>query len=117
MPPVSITASGTGPTTCTSPGGNQSPGQNPAVPATSGGDFTLTPDKNGNLKFNLTASEPAQPTAAAAGCPNDNWTAAFTDISYTSATISISQGSFSTTCTFALQSGTVNDETYGTSCS
>jgi hypothetical protein len=70
---ITLTAAGDPTTTCTNQGGNQSPGQNPAA-------------------FSVTTNPPAQPTAAQAGCPNNNWTAQITDIDFTSATITVVQG-------------------------
>ena len=47
--------------------------------------------KNGNVSFNVATSPSAQPTAAQAGCPNNNWTAQITDLAFTSATITVTQ--------------------------
>src|ERR1041385_2630332 len=84
----------TGTTTCTNPGGNQAPGQNPAVPAATSGSQFIDDPKNGNLSFTVTTSPPPNPTPQAAGCPNGSWTAAFDNITFGAGTLTIQQETF-----------------------
>jgi hypothetical protein len=86
----------TGTTVCKAPGknGTEAPGQNPAVPAASSGSQFIDDPKNGNLTFTVTTDPPADPTAAAAGCPNSNWGARFDNITFGCGTLTIRQETF-----------------------
>ena len=84
----------TGTTICSNKGGTDAPGQNPAVPAPVSGSQFITDVKNGTLAFVVTTLPPPNPSSAAAGCPNPNWTAAFDDITFGAGTITVQQETF-----------------------
>lgn len=89
---VNLSASAIPTATCTNQGGNQAPGQNPATVNVSGTQaIPADKIKNGNVAFSVTTNPPAQPTAAEAGCPNDNWTAHIDDLQFTSGILTVQQ--------------------------
>ena len=99
---VELSATGNPTATCQNPGSDTHlpPGQNPA-PVTVTGTETLTPDdidKNGNASFAVEAVLPSTNVAGAPDCSNPNWTETITDIAFTSATVTMTQGSNALTC-------------------
>jgi len=89
---ITITATADPTAICTNNGGNEAPGQNPAEVDVTGA-IAIPPGeiKNGNLTFSVTTDLPEQPTPAEAGCPSSQWTAAITDMSFTSLTLTVVQ--------------------------
>ena len=96
---VNLSATANATSTCTNPAGqSQPPGQNPAPVSVSGTQaIPASQVKNGNVVFGVTTTAPASPIAGAPDCPNSNWTEAITDLSFTSATITVKQGTPSAT--------------------
>jgi hypothetical protein len=84
---VTISSPATATVTCTNPAGNLAPGQ--TFTFTASGTQTVQVDKNGRATFNLTT---ATPTAPANSCPNPMWTAAVTDVSFGTVTLTGTQG-------------------------
>ena len=103
---VTLSATAAATSTCTNQGGNQAPGQNPAEVTVSGSQSIPAEEiKNGNVAFNVTTEPPVTPIPGAPGCPNPNWTQDITDLSFTTATITVEQPAgtvvLTVTCTFA----------------
>jgi hypothetical protein len=103
---VDLVTTGNPTATCHNPGAdnNLPPGQNPA-PVTLTGTQTITPDaisKNGNAPFSVEAVLASATVAGAPDCPNPNWIETITDIAFTSATVTVTQGAntFTVSCTF-----------------
>jgi hypothetical protein len=107
---ISVTAQANVTATCTNPGGGtQPPGQNPA-PLTVTGSVAIPEGeiKNGNLAFTVQTQAPPTTIAGAPGCPNPQWTETIEDLAFTSAVITVQQGTgmpiptvLTVSCTFS----------------
>jgi hypothetical protein len=102
---VTLSAAADVTATCTNQGGNLPPGQNPAPVSVSGSQAIPAEEiKNGNVAFDVTTEGPVTPIPGAPDCPNPNWTEDITDLSFTSATITVEQGGalvLTVSCTFS----------------
>jgi hypothetical protein len=118
---ITIAATGQPTATCTNPGNgvHQPPGQNPATVTLTGSlSIPASEIKNGNLSFTVTTNPPVSPIAGAPECPNASWVEDITDVSFSSAAVTVAQGASVTAlggCTFspstatgAVPSGTVS---------
>ena len=72
---------------CTNPAGNVAPGQ--TFDTDVSGSGTFQPTKNGRTDFSVTTTAP---TAPAGSCPNPQWSAAVTDVTFGDTTITGTQG-------------------------
>jgi hypothetical protein len=89
---VVLNASGIPVVTCTNPGGNQAPGQNPPRLSASGEQDLLANDplrRNGRSPFLTETVDPETLPGNVAGCPNGNWTGHVDFIFWTNATLSV----------------------------
>jgi len=85
---VRVTATGSATVTCTNPAGNVAPGQTKNV--TVSGTASNVQVENGRANFTVTTAQPVAPQNA---CPNRKWRATVTDVTFTSATITVIQPS------------------------
>jgi hypothetical protein len=117
---INMSAEANATATCTNPGsgGTQPPGQNPAPVTVSGTQVIPESEiKNGNVSFTVRTTGPVTPIPGAPGCPNPQWTEDITDLSFTSANITVDQPAgtlaLSLTCTFdpATSNGLVPKQT------
>jgi hypothetical protein len=85
-----------GTTVCKAPGknGNEAPGQNPALPLDISGSILISNVKNGNVNFSLSTDAPDDPSSEDVGCPNGNWRARFSDVSFGAGTLIVQQETF-----------------------
>jgi hypothetical protein len=87
---------------CENKGGNQAPGQNPAVDFTASGSAVGIVDKNGRAFIDATTTSPSV-SPKDAGCPNGNWHVIVGDVIFHDYSFTITQGNqtlFTCTGTF-----------------
>jgi hypothetical protein len=84
---ITVVAPGIATVECINPGGNRAPGQDTAV-TVSGTTGPLPTPRNGQYEFSITTDSPA-PLPATPTCPNDQWTPVITDVTFTTATLSL----------------------------
>ena len=86
---VILEASGVPAVTCTNPGSNPAPGQNPPNLSATGAQALLDRTKNGKSPFDVEASPPETLPGSQGGCPNDHWTAHIDFVFWTHARITV----------------------------
>ena len=84
---VLVEAQGTASVECTNPAGNVAPGQ--SFTTTAAGSETQPTPNNGQARFNVSTGEPTIPAGA---CPNNKWTASVVDVTFTTATVTLLEG-------------------------
>jgi len=85
---IDVSATGVADVTCTNPGGNVAPGQSFSFEGAGSTGDQLTP-RNGQFRFTVST---AAPTAPPGSCPNPMWTATVSDVHFTTATLTLFEG-------------------------
>jgi hypothetical protein len=84
---ITVTADGIASVECTNPGGNVAPGQSFSFTA-EGTTGSLPTPRNGQYRFSVPT---VAPTAPAGSCPNEQWTPDVVDVTFTEATVTLSE--------------------------
>jgi hypothetical protein len=89
---VTLVGDGTTSVGCTNPDGHIAPGNATAVAV--GGTETIPASqiKNGTVTFCISTEAPTCDSARDCGCPNDNWSATVTDVTFGEMTMVVEQG-------------------------
>jgi hypothetical protein len=88
---ITIEADGIASVECINPGGNRAPGQDTEVTVEGTTDELPTP-RNGNYRFTITTDDP-EPLPPTPTCPNPQWTPTIVDVAFTTAILSLYEGS------------------------
>ena len=98
---IKLTGSGIPITLCTSPGGNEAPGQNPPKITVSGSESIDDPNiiKNGKAPVNVETENMVGTTLPGnqGGCPNNKWRATIVDIQWTDALVEVTNNTINAT--------------------
>lgn len=87
---VSLSASGIPAVTCTSPGGNLAPGQNPPrISGSASQSVDHSFSENGRSPFTVEANAQTSLSARRLGCPNNNWTASIDFVFWDQAVVTL----------------------------
>jgi len=86
---ISVAAQGTATVVCINPGGNRAPGQDTSV-TVSGSSGPLPTPTNGQFRYTVTSVAPG-PLPPTPTCPNNQWTPTIVDVSFTTATITLTE--------------------------
>lgn len=84
---IKMSADATATVECTNPGGNVAPGQTFDFPA-NGSSGPLATPRNGQYRYSGLQTDPP-PSAPADSCPNDQWSAAVTDVTFSNVTLTL----------------------------